>query len=147
MTKPRTAADLTRVVAEIEQRLPPRRRKPSLPAVTMEGTGKGRTKPIATVATPERRYVVKVDTHVGAGTDRSKEPQLRALTTVERLYHSGAIQWEQTATAITLRNRVLTALGGSEGVSSYGERRLSGPAWQKADRKAEAVLRGQRNTK
>jgi hypothetical protein len=116
-----TAADMVERVGTVEQRLP--RRKPSLPAIAMEGTTKGRAKPSVEPATiPER------------------EPRTRALTTAEKAYNAGSLTWEEYAAAGVLRNRFIAQLGGSEGIAAYGEPRGSGSPWTKADRKAVAVL-------
>jgi hypothetical protein len=139
-----SAADMVEHVGTVEQRLP--RRKPSLPAVAMEGTTKGRAKPsVEPFATPQRQHVVEENTHVGAGTNRS-ERRLRATTAVERLYHSGSITWEEYTTGGVVRNRVLTALGGSEGVGPYDLPHGSGAPWAKGDRRAEAISRASGNT-
>lgn len=148
---PRTARDLTRVVREIEQRLPPKRRRPSLPQVSMEradgkeaaARAKARLHEQANpqpVTIPERREVFEEPTHVGAGANRTREPRTRALTTVEKAYNAGSLTWEEYAAAGVLRNRFIAQLGGSEGVAAYGEPRGSGPPWNKADRKAVMVL-------
>ena len=137
---PRSPRDLTRVVREIEQRLP--RRRPSLPAVALEGVTKGRTRSGSEpMAIPERREVFEETTHVGAGTDRAREPRLRASTTVERAYNSGSLTYEEFCAANVLRNLFLEQFGCSEGIGSYGDVRGSGTPWNKADRKAVAILR------
>ena len=99
------------------------------------------------VQIPDRRTVIEVDGHVGAGTDRTKEPQRRSLTTAEKMYHNGSITYEEWQAAGVLRNKYLAEIGSnSEGVSSYGDPRGSGAPWQKADTKAQAILRRNRTT-
>jgi hypothetical protein len=149
---PRTARDLTHVVREIQQRLP-RRKRPSLPAISMERPdGKeaaalakarlqeqGNLKP---VAIPERREIVEeIVEHVSAGVDRTKEPQHRALTRAEKMHREGTLSHEEWQAAGVIRNRFLAELGHSEGVAGYGDKPAAGAPWEKADRRAQAILR------
>jgi hypothetical protein len=137
---PRTPRDLTHVVGEIQQKLS-RRKRPSLPAVSMEGATKGRAKPVVEpVAIPERHHVVEVNTTVGAGQDRSRAPQRRAQTLVESQYDLGHYQWEQEQVAKRLRDLVARLCGLSEGVANYAGETGSGAPWEKGDRKALAVI-------
>jgi hypothetical protein len=149
-----TAGSMTVEVGVIEQRLPPRRRKPpSMPQVSLEradgkeaaATAKARLQQQASptpAMVPVRQHIVEEQVeHVGAGRDRTREPQQRALTQVEKLYRSGSIVWEAYATGGVVRNWVLTALGGSEGVSGYDEPHVSAAPWAKGDRRAEAIIR------
>jgi hypothetical protein len=140
-----TAADMVERVGTVEQRLP--RRKPSLPAIAMEGATKGRVKAgIEPVAVPERREVFEETVHVGAGADRTKQNRLRVSTPVERMYNAGGLTWEEYAAGGVLRNRIVNELGGSEGVSSYGDGLACDP-WGKADRRAVSILsRNRSNT-
>lgn len=188
------AAGMTTTIGTIQQRLPtPRRRKPSLPAVTLEGVKRNRSpanglngaavtmtddqaleafsyaslvepaikaevaaakarikaqarpKP---VEIPERRDMAEVQTtYVGAGRDRTKEPERRALTHCERQHLNGTLTFEEMQVATSLRNRFLAELGHSEGVASYGDPNASGPAWQKADRRAQTILRRNRSNR
>jgi hypothetical protein len=156
--KKATAGNMTVQVGVIEQRSPPRRQKPpSMPQVSLEradgkeaaAMAKARLQQQASptpAMVPVRQHIVEEQVeHVGAGRDRSKEPQRRALTQVERLYQSRSIVWEWYAAAGVLRNAVLTALGGSEGVGAY-EPQISTAPWAKADRRAEAIRRRMGNT-
>ena len=93
------------------------------------------------VEPPVRHDVAEVVTsYTGAGRDRSKEPERRALTHCERQHLKGTLTFEETQTATSLRNRFLAELGHSEGVASYGDPNASGPAWRKADRRAQAIM-------
>jgi hypothetical protein len=139
---------MTVEVGVIQQRLPSRPHKPSLPAIAMEGATKGRAKPsIEPIAIPQRQHLVEEQTeHISVGRDRTRGTPLRALTAVERLYRSNSIQWEFYAAAGVLRNLVLNALGGSEGVGAYDLPPGSRAPWEKADRRAEAIGRASGNT-
>ena len=99
------------------------------------------------VEAPQRHDLVEEPTeHVGVGRDRGRGAPLRALTPVERLYKSGSLVWEEYAAGGVLRNLVVNELGGSEGVSSYGDGLACDP-WGKADRRAVSILsRNRRNT-
>jgi hypothetical protein len=71
---------------------------------------------------------------------------MRALTLVERLHRADSIYSEEHSTAVELRNLVVSELGGSEGVSSYGDGTPCDP-WGKADRRAVSILsRNRSNT-
>ena len=145
----------TTYVGTVQQRLP--RKRPSLPTVAMErvdgkeaaARAKARLQEEANpkpVATPDRREIAEELTHIGAGTDRTKEKRLRALTTVERMYNAGGLAWEEYAAGGVLRNLFVNELGGSEGVSSYGDGLACDP-WGKADRRAVSILsRNRSNT-
>jgi hypothetical protein len=159
-SSPAAAGSMTVEVGVIEQRLPPRRRKPpSMPQVSLEradgkeaaATAKARLQQQASptpAMVPVRQHIVEEQVeHVGAGRDRTREPQQRALTQVEKLYRSGSIVWEAYATGGVVRNWVLTALGGSEGVSGYDEPHVSAAPWAKGDRRAEAIMRNGGSTK
>jgi hypothetical protein len=95
---------LTRIVREIEQRLP--RKRPSLPAVSMEGATKGRVKHSAEpVGIPERRHLVEeVTEHVSVGRDRTKGAPMRAQTLTEQLYSAGLIDFHEVSAARTVRD-------------------------------------------
>jgi hypothetical protein len=176
---------LTSGVGEVQQQgRVPRRGKPTLPQVSLEGTRKNRarangpdaaqltdeqalaafvhagvTEPAVrqavaeakmrlrrqanptAVETPERRDVAEVQTqYIGAGADRSKEPEKRALTRIERMHVDGMLSFEEFQAAGVLRNRFLNELGSSEGVGSYDPSSRPSPGWQKADRKAVKIL-------
>jgi hypothetical protein len=109
----------------------------------MEGATKGRTTPsVEPIATPTRREIVEeLVEHVGAGRDRTKDPRQRALTRAEKMHREGMLTYEEWQAAGILRNRFLAELGHSEGIASYGEPNTAGNPWEKADRKALAILR------
>jgi len=133
-----TAADMVEHVGTVEQRLP--RRKPSLPAIGMEGVNKGRAS--LPLAIPERRHIVEeMVEHVGAGRDRTREPQRRAQTLAEQLYDGGFIDHDEVTTARTVRDLYHSVVSTSEGVASYGDPRGSGAPWDKAARKAGEIER------
>ena len=101
----------------------------------------------APVKTPERRTIIEVNTQVGAGVDRTRELQTRALTTAEKMYHNGRITYEEWQLAGVLRNKYLGEVGSnSEGVGSYGDPKGSGSPWRKADAKAQAILKRNRTS-
>ena len=57
------------------------------------------------------------------------------------MYDTYNIDHGELDAAGEVRNLCLIVRGASEGVSSYGDPRGSGPPWNKADRKAVAVMR------
>jgi hypothetical protein len=139
---PRTRHHLTRIVREIEQRLAPRRRKPSLPAVSMGGANEGGTKPNAKPDIPVRRHLVEERTeHVSVGGDRTKGAPLRAQTLAEQLYSAGLIDFYETSAARTLCDLYHATAGRSEGVGAYESRPPAGAPWDKAARKASEIER------
>lgn len=94
------------------------------------------------VTIPNRRDTVEeMVEHVSAGRDRSKVPQTRALTRVERMHAAGMVSYEEAQTASVLRNRFIKELGGSEGVASYeqssGDQRAG---WEVAQKRAAGIL-------
>jgi hypothetical protein len=95
---------------------------------------------------PSRRTILEVNTHVGAGTDRTKERRKVMLTTAERMYYLGkSLSYDEFAAAGILRNKYLTQLGeNSEGVASYGDAGSRTEPWGKGDAKAHAILRRNR---
>lgn len=148
----RKACDLTEHVGTVQQRLP-RRKRPSLPAISMDRTdgkeitarAKARLQEQASpkpVAIPGRREIVEeMVEHVSAGIDKTKEPQRRALTRAEKMHREGMLSHEEWQAAGVMRNRFLAELGHSEGVSGYGNKPGTGAPWEKADRRAQAILR------
>lgn len=88
----------------------------------------------------ERRVIAEEDTHVGAGRDKTSEKRTRSLTTAEQMHRNGSLTYDEWQTAGVLRTYYMEEMGGSEGVSSYGQSTGGGNPWNKADRKAASIL-------
>jgi hypothetical protein len=92
-------------------------------------------------AIPERQDIVETVTqHVSAGADKSKTPERRALTLVERQHLSGGLSFEEAQAGRILQQRFLSELGGSTGVGSYDPSSRPSPGWQRSDRQAVRIL-------
>jgi hypothetical protein len=93
------------------------------------------------ITTPQRHDLAEVTvSYGGAGRDkRNEQRETRALTRVERMHADGMLDFAEFQTAGVLRNRFLNELGSSEGVSAY-DRAPRDPGWQKADKRAQAIL-------
>jgi hypothetical protein len=118
------------------------RTTPSLASTTLERRG-AKPKP---VEAPVRQDVREVVTdYVGAGRDRTKAAERRALTAIERMHVAGSITFEEFTCAGRLRNQVMLELGRSEGVASYGNAERASEPWRRGDAKALAAMRNRPN--
>ena len=159
---PRSPRDLTRVVREIEQRLP-RRKQPSLPSVALEGVAKRRVRyevppedgrrnlngaeqerlfgegVSLPLQTDGRRIFVSENLDVGAGATKDGRRQ-RALSTAEIMHQRGTIDDEDfEACRVAAESYFIPLLGRSVGISSYGLSPGGSDPTAKADRKGTAL--------
>lgn len=88
-------------------------------------------------ADESRRKVVEEAPADGRG--KPEQPNQRALTLVEKLYHVGIVTYDEWQAAGVMRNMHFLLESPSEGVSSYGQSTGRADPTRKADRKAKRI--------
>jgi hypothetical protein len=100
------------------------------------------------VKVPDRHDEVEVQTnYIGAGEDKSKTRERRALTYVERTHLAGGLSFEEAQAGRILQQWFLKELGGSVGIGGYDPSARPEPGWQKADRQAVRILQKNRTNR